>query len=133
MSKLKDKQFKSKGELKPFLKRLLTYSFRYPKWVAGFTVCVLIVALVEAGFPLVWRSLLDSTIVPMMNANKLSGIMNVGLADVWPYIVLMAVLGTILSLAVFGFIRFAGRIQEFVMYDMREQLFIKLQELSFSF
>jgi len=48
MSKLKDKQFRTKGALWPFLRRLLKYSFRYPKWVAGFTGFVLLVALVEA-------------------------------------------------------------------------------------
>ena len=54
MSKLNDKQFKTKGALYPFLRRLLTYSFRYPKWVAGFAGFVLLVALVEAIYPLVF-------------------------------------------------------------------------------
>ena len=64
MSKLKDKQFKTKGALYPFLRRLLKYSFRYPKWVAGFAGFVLFVALIEAIYPLVWLSLIDTVIVP---------------------------------------------------------------------
>lgn len=133
MSRLKDKQFRSKGELWPFLKRLLSYSFRYPKWVAGFTVCILMVALTESLFPLVWRSLLDSIIIPASDGYKNTGVLNYKLDGVWKYAVLFTVMGTIIAASVFGFIRFAGRIQEFVMYDIREELFIKLQELSFSF
>jgi ATP-binding cassette subfamily B protein len=133
MSKLKDRQFKSKGELWPFLRRLLTYSFRYPKWVAGFTVCVLIVALVEAAFPLVWRSLLDTAIIPVVDKYKLTGAVSYDYSGLWYYAIIFAGMGTLIAASVFGFINFAGRIQEFVMYDIREALFIKLQDLSFSF
>jgi hypothetical protein len=73
MSKLKDKQFKTRGALYPFLRRLLTYSFRYPKWVAGFIGFVLMVALVEAVYPLVWLSLIDNVIVPAVDVFKRTG------------------------------------------------------------
>src|SRR4030095_2898667 len=134
MSKLKDKQFKSKGSLYPFLRRLLTYSFRYPKWVAGFTGFVMLVALVEAVYPLVWLSLLDNVIVPAVESHKLNGaVVSVETSGLWKYGLIFAGMGLVLAGGVFGFINFAGRIQEYVMYDIRQQLFIKLQELSFSF
>jgi ATP-binding cassette subfamily B protein len=134
MSKLNDKQFKSKGALWPFLRRLLTYSFRYPKWVAGFAGFVLLVALVEAVYPLVFLSMLDNVIVPAVESYKTTGLFtNVDISALKIYAVIFLGLGLILASGVFGFINFAGRIQEYVMYDIRQELFKKLQELSFSF
>jgi ATP-binding cassette, subfamily B, bacterial len=134
MSKLKDKQFKTKGSLYPFLRRLLKYSFRYPKWVAGFTGFVLLVALVEAIYPLVWLSLIDNVIVPAVESYKVNGtVQDINMDSLLNYGYIFAGLGLTLALGVFGFINFAGRIQEYVMYDIRQELFIKLQDLSFSF
>lgn len=130
MSKLKDKQFITKGALVPFLKRLLKYNFSYPKWVVGFTICVLMVALIEALFPIVWRELLDKIISPVVE--KKLDIDSAKYNLKW-YSFIFAVMGTVIAFSVFGFINFAGRIQEYVMYDIREQLFRKLQDLSFSF
>lgn len=134
MSKLKDKQFKTKGSLWPFLRRLLKYSFRYPKWVAGFTGFVLLVALVEAVYPLVWLSLLDKVIVPAVEHYRTTGVLQpIDSDQIRNYGLIFLGLGITLSIGVFCFINFAGRIQEYVMYDIRQELFIKLQELSFSF
>jgi ATP-binding cassette subfamily B protein len=137
MSELKEKYFKTKGELYPFLRRLFTFSYRYPRWVIGFTVCVLIVAAVEAVFPLVWLNLLDNVIVPLTESyknNYMAGIhQQVDLHGLINYVLIFLAMGIVLALCVFGFINFAGRIQEYVMYDIRQQLFVKLQELSFSF
>ncbi len=134
MSKLKDKQFKTKGSLWPFLRRLLKYSFRYPKWVAGFTGFVLLVALVEAVYPLVWLSLLDKVIVPAVEHYRTTGVLQpIDSDQIRNYGLIFLGLGITLSIGVFSFINFAGRIQEYVMYDIRQELFIKLQELSFSF
>jgi len=134
MSKLKEKQFKTKGALWPFLRRLMKYSLRYPKWVAGFTGFVLLVALVEAVYPLVWLSLLDNLIIPAVDSYKSTGVVqNVDTTALRNYGLVFFGLGITLSIGVFSFINFAGRIQEYVMYDIRQELFIKLQELSFSF
>jgi ATP-binding cassette, subfamily B, bacterial len=133
MSKLKDKQFKTKGALWPFLKRLIKYAFKYPKWVTGFICFVLLVALVEAIYPLVWKSLIDNVIVPSVEAFKNTGSYNVNDGVILTYGLVFLGLGLTLAGGVFGFINFAGRIQEYVMYDIRQQLFKKLQDLSFSF
>ncbi len=134
MSKLNDKQFKTKGSLWPFLRRLLKYSFRYPKWVAGFTGFVLLVALVEAVYPLVWLSLLDKVIVPAVEHYRTTGVLQpIDSDQIRNYGLIFLGLGIALSIGVFSFINFAGRIQEYVMFDIRQELFIKLQELSFSF
>lgn len=137
MTKLKDKQFRTKGALIPFLSRLIQYSLKYKSWLAGFTIFVLIVSAVEAITPLVWLNLLDKAIVPLVEKYKqtyLSGrTPDIDLAPLTKYISLLVLLGFILSASVFMFLNFAGKIQEYVMFDIRQDLFKKLQELSFSF
>ncbi|MGH2574411.1 MAG: ABC transporter transmembrane domain-containing protein, partial [Ignavibacteria bacterium] len=137
MSKLKEKQFKTGGAMVPFLKRLFTYSFKYPKWVAGFVFFVLLVALAEAVFPLIWLHLIDNVIVPQVDIYKNSFSSGVkpalDLSALTNYALIFFALGIVIAVSVFGFINFAGRIQEFVMYDIRQELFVKLQKLSFSF
>lgn len=137
MSKLKDKEFITKGALFPFLKRIFAYSFRYKKWMTGFISFVLLVSLVEAVMPLVWLKLLDNAIVPLVEQYKPlqeSGAeFSPDLAPLTKYILMILGLGFVLSLSVFLFINFAGKIQEYVMFDIRQDLFRKLQELSFSF
>lgn len=137
MSKLKEERFKTRGALVPFMRRLFTYSMRYPKWVASFTVFVLFVAAVEAMFPVVWLNLLDKVIVPLAESYKssyASGIKpEVDLSGITTYGLIFLAMGLVVAASVFSFINFAGKIQEYVMYDIRQELFIKLQELSFSF
>ena len=137
MKKLKDKEFSTKGALFPFLKRIFSYSFRYKKWMTGFVSFVLVVSLVEALTPLVWLNLLDNAIVPLVEQYKpqyLAGTpVDPDLGPLTKYILMFLGLGLVLSLSVFMFINFAGRIQEYVMYDIRQDLFRRLQELSFSF
>ncbi len=137
MAKMKDERFKTKGALAPFLKRLFKYSLKYPKWVIMFTVFVLIVAAVEAVFPLVWLNLLDTVIVPLAESyrqSNASGIKpEVDLSGITTYGLIFLGMGLTIAVCVFSFINFAGKIQEYVMYDIRQALFTKLQELSFSF
>ncbi len=137
MSKLKDRRFKSKGALFPFLKRIFSYALSYKKWLAGFVFFVLMVAAVEATFPIVWMKLLDNAVIPAIEKNKHAfeaGLKpDINFTPLIEYVIIVAVLGFILSFSVFMFINFAGRIQEYVMFDIRQKLFHKLQELSFSF
>jgi len=135
MSKLKEKHFKTKGALYPFLKRLFVYSFRYKKWIMGFIIFVLLVAAVEAIFPIVWLNLIDNVIVPLLEerGNVAGSEQAVGLSGLKFYTLMFFGLGIVLAFSVFAFIYFAGRIQEFVMFDIRQDMFNKLQKLSFSF
>lgn len=137
MSKLKDRQFKKDVSVYPFLKRLFSYSMRYKKWMKGFIAFVLMVAAVEAVTPIVWLNLLDNAVMPLVEQYKPvyeNGLRpDVDLMPLFKYSFLIFALGLILSSSVFMFINFAGKIQEYVMYDIRQELFKKLQELSFSF
>lgn len=137
MSKLRDRQFKTEGSIFPFLKRLFSYSMKYRKWMRGFIAFVLMVAAVEAVTPIIWLNLLDNAVMPLVEQYKpvyASGnIPDVDLMPLLKYALMILGLGIVLSLSVFMFINFAGKIQEYVMYDIRQDLFKKLQELSFSF
>lgn len=129
MSKLKDKQFKTKGELFPFMKRMLGYCFKYPKIMYSFIACVLVVAAVEAVYPVVWKNLIDNAIMPI-----LSGTAGADSKEILiKYFIIFFLLGVTLACGVFGFINFAGRIMENIMFDLRQKMFRKLQELSFSY
>ena len=137
MSKLRDKQFKTEGSIFPFLKRLFSYSMKYRKWMRGFILFVLVVAAVEAVTPIIWLNLLDNAVMPLLEQYKpyyAAGTQPaVDLNPLLKYSLMRLGLGIILSLSVFMFISFAGKIQEYVMFDIRQDLFRKLQELSFSF
>ena len=137
MSKLRDKQFKTEGSIFPFLKRLFSYSMKYRKWMRGFILFVLVVAAVEAVTPIIWLNLLDNAVMPLVEQYKpyyATGTQpDVDLNPLLKYSLMILGLGMILSLSIFMFISFAGKIQEYVMYDIRQDLFRKLQELSFSF
>lgn len=137
MSKLKDKEFSTKGALLPFLRRIFGYSFRYRKWMTGFIAFVLLVSLVEAVTPLVWLNLLDHAIVPLVEQYRplhmAGSAPEPDLGPLTKYILILLGLGFVLSASVFMFINYAGKIQEYVMFDIRQDLFRRLQELSFSF
>jgi ATP-binding cassette subfamily B protein len=132
---MQEQHYKAKGAMLPFLKRLFTYSLKYPKWVTMFTICVLLVAAIESVFPLVWMNLLDKVIFPVTNTVKDLHFSKeqVDLSGLKFYSILLFVLGTVIAVCVMGFVNYAGRIQEYVMCDIRQQMFVKLQRLSFSF
>ena len=93
------------------------------------------VAVVEAVFPIVWLNLIDNVIVPLIESR--SNISPTGqeieTSGLWLYTIIFFSLGIVIALSVYAFISFAGRIQEYVMYDIRQDMFNKLQKLSFSF
>lgn len=137
MSKLRDRQFKTEGSIFPFLKRIFSYSMRYRKWMTGFIAFVLVVAAVEAVTPIIWLNLLDTAVVPLIEQYKpvyeSGGNPEVDLGPLTKNVMMILGLGIVLSFSVFMFINFTGKIKEYVMYDIRQDLFKKLQELSFSF
>ena len=74
---------------------------------------------------------LDKTIVPAFELLKTGG--QPVFWDVSKYAILYMSLGLLLAFCVHMFIRFTGKMGESVMYDIRQEIFAKLQELSFSY
>lgn len=137
MKKLKEKKYTSNVSIFPFLRRLFKYGLNYKKWFTGFIIFVSLVTVVEAVTPIVWLNLLDNAVMPELERLKTDSVNGISSTfDSGPllyYVGLFLILGVILSFSVFMFINYAGKIQEYVMFDIRQELFTKLQELSFSF
>ncbi|BDS14501.1 ABC transporter ATP-binding protein [Aureispira anguillae] len=134
---LTDQQFSSKRALLPFLKRIGGYAWQYPKWVLGLLFWVMIVAVADALFPLLLKVMIDDAITPQLEALKLAQDQGTNyvldFSLIYYYTGIFILIGLIQAIGVYLFIRYAGRIQEYVMHDLRKAMFERLQKLSFSF
>jgi ATP-binding cassette subfamily B protein len=136
-TKLSDQQFNTKKALVPFLKRIALYAWKYPRWVIGLLFWVMVVAIADALFPLLLKVMIDNAITPQLEALKFAQdqgtqyILDFSL--IYYYTGIFLVVGFVQAVGVYWFIRYAGRIQEYVMHDLRKDMFDRLQKLSFSF
>lgn len=129
---IEEDDFQSKkGSLGPFLKRIFQAAFQYKKWMGLLLFSAMVTAAVDAILPIIWRQYIDSWITPVVDAYKESGSAQYS----GFYLYAIAFVGSYLvqALAIFGMIYAAGRIQEYVIYDLRNRMFEKLQYLSYSF
>ncbi|MGH1336988.1 MAG: ABC transporter ATP-binding protein [Aureispira sp.] len=137
MSQQTDQVFDQHRALGPFLRRMFRYAWNYPTWVKGLVGWIIAVAIVEALFPLLLKATIDEAITPQLaGLAGLTGqerIAAINWTPIWYYTSLFIGLGVIQFLGVFFFIRYAGRVQEYVIYDLRQAMFKRLQQLSFSF
>jgi len=89
--------------------------------VAGFLICIMAVAVIEATMTYLVMQIIDEGIIP---------------GDREALVRLFTIYGILVFISaglVFGFIYLAGILGETVQYDLRKQLFQRLQELSFSY
>lgn len=134
----KDKQFEAQDSLWPFLKRLFGLAIgKYPKLSAMLIFGVLVTAIADASIPKLWEILLNKLVLPqikVLEAMQANGeVYKPLLSDFTPFIAMYGVWIITITLSVLLFIFAAQQIQERLMYDLREQMFKKLQYLSFSF
>jgi ATP-binding cassette subfamily B protein len=94
-----------------------------PHWpmVAGFLFCIILVAFIESATTYLSAQIIDQGIIPG-DIPALTRVITI-------YILLYLVQ----AVFVFGFIWLAGMLGENVQYDLRQRLFDRLQELSFSY
>ncbi len=125
-----DYQSKKKA-LAPFLRRMFALAVQYKGWLALLLLCALGSAMVDAAIPIIWRKYIDEWITPVVDSYKaggegyLSGFISYGLAFLIAF--------SVQAVAIFGMIYAAGRIQEYVIFDLRNRMFEKLQYLSYGF
>ncbi|MGB1247797.1 MAG: ABC transporter ATP-binding protein [Chitinophagales bacterium] len=128
-----DEQFAKTDTLLPFLKRIFGHAKKsYPKYFWGLVVTVLIVALTDASFIKIWGDYIDALVVPeiaLSQSENYTFSFQKFMPFVWIYITWML----IMAVGVMGFVWCAEQIKERVVYDLREQMFTKLQRLSFSY
>jgi ATP-binding cassette subfamily B protein len=134
---IQDKKFDTKGNLLPFLKRIFRYTLRYKKWFGVFMLAIMAIAISDAIYPLIWMYYLDTAIIPMARevaTAQQSGVpLAINWSQIYTFIAIFLGNGILQVTCVYFFIRYAGRIEESVMYDLRREMFVKLQALSFSF
>ena len=102
-------------------KRLIAYAMRHRRTVVSVMLVLLVVAGIDLAYPQLSRYAIDHFI---------EGGTTEGL---WLYGLVYAALVVVQSLGVFLFVRGAGRLEMDMSYDIRQDAFAKLQQLSFSF
>ena len=119
-SAIREQEFDKKVDVKLW-KRLIAYGMRSRATVIGVMVSMLIVSLIDIVYPLMSRYAIDRIIftgelgrLPLF-------------AIVYAALVLVQGTGTML------FIKWAGKVEMKIAYDIRQDGFRKLQELSFSY
>jgi ATP-binding cassette subfamily B protein len=117
---IKEKDYDKKLDLKTW-KRLFKYLFRYKYTTIGLIIFMISLALADAVLPQMTRIAIDDFIIP----NTTEGL------DV--FILKFVGLAVWFSSNVFAFIAIAGRIEMELTYDIREEAFDKLQNLSLSY
>jgi ATP-binding cassette subfamily B protein len=132
-----DRQFTERANVWAFLRRLLRYATAHRRWFIAFLCTIICVGICDAIYPLIWKLYLDNYIVPQVQqhiAQHQAGDTPI-INPMWllSYGAMFLLNGTIQAICVYFFVKYAGFIQERVMYDLRRQMFVKLQSLSFSF
>jgi len=103
------------------MRRILALAAPYPRTTVGFLLAVAIVSVVDSGYSMIRRAILDRYVM--------LGERTILAPALWAY------LGTIFleALCVLAFIYLVGMLGERIEYDLRRRLFSHLQDLSFSY
>ncbi len=131
-----DVKFETRKALWPFLKRIFGYAMKYRLWMAGFAFWVILMAALDAMFPLVFLNLIDGVLVPAFSAMQEMPVSEVWVlykADVWRFAGYFMMIGGGMIVSLYFFIKYAGQVQEYVMADLRLDMFKKLQRLPYSY
>ena len=102
-------------------RKLLRFAKPYRRQLTGLGLVMVMVAVVDALFPMMNRIAIDRFIVPAATE---------GLAA---FLALYGVLVVVQAVNVFTLITLAGRVEVGIVHDLREVGFRRLQELSFSY
>jgi len=127
----------AKGALYPFIKRLLGYCMHHKKDFFWFMASTFLIGVIDGIWPWIWMSFLDQGVQPELI--KLQEATQNGMAYVadttlvWKYGSLFIIFGVLASIMVYAFVLLSSRIQEKVLYELRQEMFEKLQHLSFSY
>lgn len=132
MQAFDDKRYENKKRsVIPFLKRMFRAALRHPRYFGLLVLLALITAAVEAVEPIIWQRFIDLWVTPAVEARKAGTPVNMDLF--WQYAGMFLGLILIMVVAIGGFILASGRLQELVIYDLRNLMFARLQYLSYGF
>ncbi len=103
------------------LRRMMSLTLAYRRWLVGFVVLVSVVSFQDSIFSYLKKEIIDLGITP---------------ADIPALLRVMgiyAAMAVTQAAGVFGFIYLAGILGERLQYDLRQKMFDHLQQLSFSY
>ena len=101
--------------------RILKQARSHWQWVIGFIVMIALVSILDSYFTFLSKRIIDEGIL----AKDIPALRNI--------ITQYGLLILVQAVGVFGFIYLAGVLGERIRYDLRQQMFIHLQELSLSY
>ncbi len=102
-------------------KRLFAYAFRHKATIITLVASLVLVAAADILYPLFSRYAIDTFVAPQTTEG------------VWPFALVYFVTVLLQGAGVVTFITFAGKTEMRVSFDIRQDAFLRLQELSFSF
>ncbi len=120
MNAFEEKEYSKRFDL-GLWKKLLSYAWHYKKYMLSLAAVMIVVAVIDAIFPMMTRRAIDNFVVPGTTEG------------IGGFIALFASLIAVQSLNVWLLITLAGKIEMGICYDLRKKGFVKLQELSFSY
>ncbi len=121
-SALHEEEFSKKIDLKLW-KRLLSYALRYRGMFIAIVLLMLLVALIDLVYPQLTRYAIDNII------SKGEG----GIRELVPFAAVYGAVVLVQGGCVVAFIYFCGKLELNMSFDIRQDAFKKLQELSFSY
>ncbi|MEL6132666.1 MAG: ABC transporter ATP-binding protein, partial [Bacteroidota bacterium] len=128
---IEDTDFQKKRALWPFLRRIFTLAFQYKQWVVILVLGALVTAAADAAIPWMWRQYIDTWITPVVETYSETG--ETQTSGFWWFGAGFISIFIVEGLAIAAFIYAAGRLQEYVIFDLRNQMFRKLQRLPYAF
>lgn len=119
-SALQEEEFQQKVDFKLW-RRLIKYAFRSKKTVAFVIAANILVAAIDIIYPLMTRYAIDNIIAGSHTERII------------PFVIVYVAFIIIQALGVLSFIKGCGRLEMRIAFDIRQDSFTKLQELSFSY
>lgn len=132
-----DQTFTQQRTLWPFLKRMFTYAWRHKQHVKKFMGWIVVIAVIDASFPIALKLMIDNALTPELQNIKNAADNNIvytpDFSDVYFYSIVFAIMAIISAIGIYWFILHTGKVHEYVIADLRQTLFEKLQKMSFSY
>lgn len=119
---LQEEEFNKKIDFKLW-KRLLEYALRHKRVLFAGVALMLVTAFIDLVYPQLTRYAIDKIIVKGES----------GIGDIVPFALVYLLFVVVQGASIVGFILFCGQLEMRMSFDIREDAFKKLQELSFSY
>lgn len=132
-----DQTFTQQKTLWPFLKRMFTYAWQHKHHVKKFMGWIIVIAVIDASFPIALKMMIDNALTPELQNIKNAADNNIAyipdFSGVYTYSLVFLFMATIAVISIYQFILHTGKVHEYVIADLRQTLFDKLQKMSFSY